>query len=327
MSAVPTIAVDCMGGDHGPQVTIPALRGLNELATLKLFGDCDQIRAVMASHDMIPEAFELVSAPDRLTSEAGLRQVLKRWPGTSTGAALACHRSGQAAAVVSAADTAALLALSRHLLGTAPGVERPMIAREFLGQRGAFWMADLGANVTCTPPQLHAFAHLTRKAAQLLSNIKQPRIALLNIGTEQGKGPAALRATASLMGADPELDFIGFVEPSELFENAADVVICDGLVGNIALKSIEGTATMARHLVRQEIQTTGPLQRAALSLLKPALQRIRESLDTDRYNGAQFLGLNGLVIKSHGAASQAAFGHAVRRAVVAVQHRLAGTTA
>lgn len=317
--ARPRIAVDCMGGDHGPAVTVNAVRALRHQAQFFLFGEP---AALHATDRTVASWAEIVPAPALDGRRVSLRQVLKQGADSSMGQALCWHRSNRVDAVVSAGDTGALMSLSRHLLGMLPGVERPAIAREFLGQHGPFWMSDLGANVRCSPSQLLEFARQTVVAAHLLSHIPKPRVGLLNIGTEQAKGPDLLKTTAALLHQEYADSFVGFIEPNELFSNRAEVVVCEGFVGNIALKSIEGTASMARFLVHQQVLEAPWYQRLALALIRPVLEGVRASLDTDRYNGAQFLGLKGVVIKSHGSATQNAFEFALRRALECIEQGL-----
>ncbi|MEM1433311.1 MAG: phosphate acyltransferase PlsX [Pseudomonadota bacterium] len=325
MASRPRLAVDCMGGDGGPAVTTSAAYAVRDHATVSLFGDRRAIQqAAVAAGIPSPDAgwASVVHSDLAVSADDGLRRILRQGAASSLGLALQQLRNDQVDAVISAGDTAAVMSLSRHLLGTLNGVARPAIAREFLGKQGPFWMADLGANVSCTADQLHAFGRQLVVAARMLSGIDAPRCALLNIGVEQGKGPELLRRTAQLLDADAETDFIGYVEPSELFENRADVVICEGFVGNIALKSIEGTASMARHMVRREIAQSSLLQRMVLGMLRPVVEGIRHGLDTDRYNGAQLLGLPGVVVKSHGSATSRAFEFALRRAIECVDQAL-----
>lgn len=325
MSARTRLAVDCMGGDFGPAVTVPAAMSLATEADLMLCGDQAQIEAYLPERR--PPELQLVHAPESVDMSHGLRSVLRDRRPTSLGAALQTLAGGEADAVVSGADTAALMALARHQIGMLPNVDRPAIAKEIIGKNGTFWMADLGANVRCSPEQLAQFARMGVVAARSLSGCAAPRVALLNIGTEQRKGPQSLRAACGMLESLEELNFVGYVEGSRLFENDADVIICDGYVGNITLKAVEGTAAMAGHLLGQKLKATQGLQRLLLSLLKPTIERVRGSLDTEKYNGAAFLGLQKVVVKSHGGASMKGVTHALRRAVDAARSNVPGVIA
>ncbi len=307
-----------MGGDIGPAITVPAISALRQQADFILCGDQTRIKAQLGK-DSIEAGLTVIHAPDSISMDQGLRRILRDRRPTALRAALDALADNRADAVVSAADTGALMALARHRVGMLEQVDRPAIAKEIIGKRGTFWMADLGANTRCTPEQLLQFARMGVVAAQSLSKQQAPRVALLNIGTEQGKGPNRLSVAGELLQSLAGVNFVGFIEGSRLFDNEADVIVCEGFVGNVTLKAMEGTAAMAQHLLTEQLEATRGWQRWVLSMLRPTLRRVRGSLDTDKYNGAAFLGLRKVVIKSHGAATQAAFAHALQRAVEAVR--------
>lgn len=312
-----------MGGDTGPAVTVAGLNhlaGTDQQTRFVLFGDSASIEPLLASH--VRSRCEIVHAPLDVAMAQGLRALLRDQRPVALRLALESLRAGQADAAISAADTGVLMALSRHIVGMLPGIDRPAIAKEIIGKRRPFWLTDLGANINCSAGQLSQFARMGAIAARELSNMPAPRIALLNIGTESGKGTSVMGEAASLLETRADLDFVGYVEGSRLFDNEADVVVCDGLVGNTTLKAIEGTAVMAEHLLLQELERARGLQRMLLGLLRPTLRQVRGALDTEQFNGAAFLGLAGVVYKSHGGASAVAFAHALRRTIESVKIRL-----
>lgn len=303
-----------MGGDAGVTVTVPAAAAFAGRADLVLVGDEAAIRAVLPAHPSLT----IHHAAERVLPDDSLSEVLRRKPDSSMRQALTLHARGEVDAVISGGDTAALMALSRLLLDMVPGVERPAICKEMHGMEGPFWMLDLGANLDCTTRQLHQFARIGSILARYVGDIAAPRVALLNIGTESRKGPEVLHAAAVLLAQDPNLHYVGFVEGSALFSGTADVVVADGFAGNISLKSIEGAARMAGHLLRAWLDTLSPLEQAGMSLARTKLRALRHELNPQRYNGASFVGLSGVVIKSHGAADVDGFGSAIEEALLEV---------
>jgi len=308
-----------MGGDGGPAVTVPAAAALAARAEILLVGDAAAIRRALPAGT--PE-IEIVHAGEVLGAGDSLADVLRRRPDSSLRRALLCQAEGRADAVVSAGDTAALMALSRSLLDMVPGVERPAICKDLQGMRGPFWMLDLGANLECTPVQLHQFALMGTLLARHAGGVGEPRVALLNIGTEAGKGPGVLNEAAALLEADAAIRYVGFVEGNVLFDGSADVIVADGFAGNIALKSVEGAARMAGHLLRRWFDGLNPLEQAGLALARRKLTALRHELNPQRYNGASLVGLTGVVIKSHGSADAEGFRSAIDEAVLEVAGRV-----
>ena len=308
-----------MGGDGGPAVTVPAATVLAERADIVLVGDAEQLRS---TRHTLPPRIRIHHAAQVLSPGDSLADVLRRRPDSSMRQALQLHAQGEADAAVSAGDTAALMALSRSLLDMISGIERPAICKAVQGMEGPFWMLDLGANLDCTPLQLRQFAHMGSLLARHVGGITDPRVALLNIGTEAGKGPAVLSEAARLMDADREVTYAGFVEGNVLFSAAADVVVTDGFAGNIALKSIEGTARMARYLLETWLEGLEPEARAAVTGIPSGVDALRHELNPQRYNGASFVGLAGVVIKSHGSADMEGFQSAIEEAILEVEGRI-----
>ena len=233
------------------------------------------------------------------------RTLLKHSINTSLSVAMNLLAEGRVSAVVSSADTTAIMVLGRFCIGTMVAIRRPAIAKAFQGPNGQFYMLDLGANVRCAPELLQQFARLgcaLQRAHQSQSKDIAPRVALLNIGTEAGKGTSGVNAAARLIENDHTLHSVGFIEPSELFSGQADVIVCDGYAGNLVLKTIESMAAYLR------------AQLAQLPSVDSELQNLTTRIDPDRYNGALLAGLNGIVVKSHGSASERGFLHAVLQA-------------
>ncbi len=304
-----------MGGDGGIDVTVPAAAAMTARAEVVLVGDRERIHAALPA--AAPE-LTVIHASQVLSPRDSLADVLRRRPDSSMRRALACHAAGHVDAVVSAGDTAALMALARSQLGMVAGIERPAICKDLQGMRGRFWMLDLGANIGCSARQIQQFAHMGVLLARHVGGVARPRVALLNIGTEPGKGPDVLNEAADLLEADPRIDYVGFVEGDGLFADIADVVVSDGFAGNIALKSIEGAARMAMHLVQNWLGSLSVLERAGLLLARSKLAALRHELNPQGYNGASLIGLAGVVVKSHGSAGREGFQQAIEEATLEV---------
>jgi len=322
----PRIAVDAMGGDGGIAVTVAAAARLAHRAELTLVGDEVAIAAALR-HAGSAGSVRVLHAAERVDPDDSLTVVLRHKRDASMRRALGELAAGRADAVVSAGDTAALLALSRLLLERLPGIQRPAICKALLGSAGPFWMLDLGANLDAPAPQLHQFARMGSVLAASTGSLAAPRIALLNIGTEPGKGPQRLHDAAALLMHDPDLDYVGYIEGNRLFHGQADVVVADGFTGNIALKSIEGAAWMAGRLVRRWLDGLGLIEQAGLVLARSKLDALRRELNPQSYNGASFLGLAGVVIKSHGSADNDGFASAIEQAIREVEEDVPGRLA
>lgn len=326
-----TIAVDAMGGDHGIKTTIPAVaRALGEHPQLNLILVGNQKileRALskykLASHPRIriQHASEVVEM-DELPSQA-----LRYKRDSSMRVAINLVKEGQAQACVSAGNTGALMATSRFVLKMLPGIDRPAIVYAMpgvnpaTGKRVAVHMLDLGANVDCTAEHLYQFAIMASVRRSLIDNISKPRVALLNIGEEEMKGLDNIKEAAKLITACPALNYSGFVEGNDIFADKADVIVCDGFIGNVALKTAEGTAKFISYMVKDAFKSN-LLNRICAVLALPALLKIKKNLDMRRYNGASFLGLKGIVIKSHGGADDLAFSTAITEALSEVDKNI-----
>ncbi len=310
-----------MGGDHGPSVIVPAaLRVLNEQAALRLVlvGDEKILHDELARHGghygdrlLVQHASEQV-AMDELPSQA-----LRYKKDSSMRVAINLVKEGQASACVSAGNTGALMAIARFVLKTLPGVERPAIITTLPTMKGHTHMLDLGANVDSCAEHLFQFAVMGSVLTSAVDNLERPAVGLLNIGEEEIKGNERVKEAARLL-ADSDINYVGFVEGDDIYKGTVDVVVCDGFVGNVALKTSEGVARMITHFMKEEF-TRNPFTKLAALLARPVLRALRDRIDPRRYNGASFIGLQGIVVKSHGSADVMSFAHAIREAVVEVE--------
>ena len=295
------IAVDAMGGDFGPRITVEA-----SLAVLKdhpdlsitLVGDHKQIAPYLPEDSN--SQLTIVHAPSVITADMRVMSALREGSDSSMQLALDELLAGSACAVVSAGNTGALMALARRTLGMIQGIDRPAISAAMPTLKGECQVVDLGANLDSSPEMLNQFAVLGRALVRVTTGM-DPKIGLLNVGSEETKGNETLRDASALIAGLLDVNYIGFVEGADLFIGDADLIICDGLVGNVALKSSEGVAKLLAHRLRQVF--AGSLYSKVIAwLARPMLTSLIRSLDSGQRNGALFLGLNGLVVKSHGAA-------------------------
>ena len=323
MSA-PVIAIDAMGGDFGPHCIVPAcIDSLAEHPSLRLIlvGQPSVLEALIADHPVVDRSrLRIHPASEIVAMDERPAQVLRGKPDSSMRHALELVRCGEAQACVSAGNTGALMALSRHLLKTLPGIDRPAMVSAIPTARGSCHLLDLGANIDCSAEQLYQFAVMGAEAAEALG-LERPRVALLNVGTEDIKGTQPVKQAASLLQQARGLNYIGFVEGDGLYRGEADVVVCDGFVGNIVLKASEGLAAMIAARLEAKFRS-GLLPRLVGLLALPLLRRLRSELRPARYNGASFLGLQGIVVKSHGSAGAEGFRSAIERALAEIRENL-----
>jgi len=321
-----------MGGDHGLSVTLPAavqfIRAHDDVALL-LVGDALQIDAALSAQRVKPGAsrtrLNIIAAREVVSMDDPVEIALRRKKDSSMRLAVEAVKDGRADACVSAGNTGAWMAISRYVLKTLDGIDRPAIAAALPNnQGGATTVLDLGANVDCTAQHLLQFAIMGSALAQT-AGLASPSVGLLNIGAEAIKGNEVVKQAAELLRAST-LNFCGNVEGDDVFKGAADVVVCDGFVGNAVLKAVEGAVGMLGGMLRQEFRRNVWTRLAAAAAL-PVLNRLRHRVDNRRYNGAALLGLRGVVIKSHGSADAYAFGCALARAREAVASRLLQRTA
>ncbi|MGQ0654660.1 MAG: phosphate acyltransferase PlsX [Betaproteobacteria bacterium] len=320
-----TVAVDCMGGDHGPHVTVPAalaFQAREPEVDLVLVGAPDAVRAELGTHGAQPGPRLKVHAASQVVAmDDAPVQALRFKKDSSMRVAINLVKSGEAHACVSAGNTGALMAISRFVLKTLPGIDRPAIATVLPNMQGGYtYVLDLGANVDCTPEQLMQFGVMGAMLVAAVEHKERPSVGLLNIGVEDIKGNETVKQAAELLRASG-LNFYGNVEGDDIYKGTTDVVVCDGFVGNVLLKASEGVAKMIVSFLRQEFTRT-PWNMLAAWMAKPVRNRLRERMDPGRYNGASLLGLRGIVIKSHGAADRYAFGQALGRAVDEVRNNV-----
>ncbi len=317
-----TLAVDCMGGDHGPGVTLPACRQFLEKhpdARLLLVGQEAGLR------DFKHERASVVVATEVVTMDDAVEVALRRKKDSSMRVAIQRVKDGEAQVAISAGNTGALMAIARYLLKTLEGIDRPAIATQIPHDKGgATTVLDLGANVDCSADHLLQFAVMGSALASVLQNSEHPSVGLLNIGEEAIKGSEVIKKTGELLraaSAHGDLNFYGNVEGNDIFKGVVDIVVCDGFVGNVALKASEGVAAMVVGGLKREFKRNIFTKMAAI-VAYPVLSALMRRLDHRRYNGAALLGLRGLVFKSHGSADAVAFEHALNRAYDAARNNL-----
>jgi len=322
------IAVDCMGGDHGPSTTLPACRAFLEKhpqAELLLVGTADAI----APAGSWPRC-TLVTATEVVTMDDSIEIALRRKRDSSMRVAIAQVKPGDglaavAHACVSAGNTGALMAVARYVLKTLDGIDRPAIAAVIPNRNDAFTtVLDLGANVDCTPEHLLQFALMGSALVGAVEGKEEPSVGLLNIGEEAIKGSEIIKRSGELLrqaGSAGLINFYGNVEGNDIFKGTTDLVVCDGFVGNVLLKTSEGLASMMGDFIKQEF-TRGLYGKIAALVALPVLKHFKSRVDHRRYNGAALLGLRGLVFKSHGSADAFAFENALARAYDAARNRL-----
>lgn len=318
-----TVAIDGMGGDHGPRVTVPAALDFLKRAPevgIVLVGQREALEAEMRARGAAPgPRLRVQHAAERVAMDEPPAQALRFKKDSSMRVAINLVKSGAAHACVSAGNTGALMAISRFVLKTLPGIDRPAIATVLPNMRGGWtYVLDLGANVDCTPEQLMQFGVMGAMLVAAVEHKERPSVGLLNIGVEDIKGNETVKIAADLL-RESGLNFHGNVEGDDIYKGTTDVVVCDGFVGNSVLKASEGVANMIVDFLHQEYSRSIWRKVGALVSL-PALKALKARMDPGRYNGASLLGLRGIVIKSHGSADAFAFGNALERAVEEVRN-------
>ncbi len=315
--SLPRIAVDAMGGDEGVRIMVEGAalaRRRHERFKFLLVGDELRIKAALESHPNLRAASEILHAPDAISGEEKPSQAIRRAKTTSMGMAINAVKEGAAGAAVSAGNTGALMAMAKLSLRTMPGIDRPALSALLptLGDNDVC-MLDLGANTECNARNLVQFAVMGAAYSRIATGREKPRVRLLNIGTEDIKGTDSLRDAAAILKAsehDLAMSFDGFIEADKLNRGDVDVVVSDGFSGNIALKAVEGTARFVADLLRRSFASS---LRSKLGFLisRPATELLKHHLDPNNHNGAVFLGLGGIVVKSHGSASALGVANAV----------------
>jgi glycerol-3-phosphate acyltransferase PlsX len=319
-----TIAIDCMGGDHGPAVTVPAalsfLRSHAD-ANVILVGREEAIQPLLGTaQSEFGARLKLRPASEVVTMDDPPAIAMRTKKDSSMRVVMDLVKAGEANAAVSAGNTGALMAISRFVLKTLPGVDRPAIATVLPSMRGHTYVLDLGANVDCSAEHLLQFGVMGSSLVAAIEHKERPSVGLLNIGEEAIKGNDVVKEAADLLRASG-LNFYGNVEGDDIYEGTVDVVVCDGFVGNVALKTSEGLAQMLGAMLKEEFSRS-LLTKLMAAVALPVLKRFKQRVDHRLYNGAPLLGLRGVVLKSHGSADVLAFSTALARAAEAASNRL-----
>lgn len=311
-----------MGGDFGPRVTVPSsIQALSRhpRLTIQLIGHQDEIHShIRKIKPEVANRLDVIHTEEVIGMDVKPSMALRHGKGSSMHLALKQVSEEQADACVSAGNTGALMVLGRFVLKTLPGIDRPAIISAVPTLSGHSYMLDLGANVDCAAEHLLQFAIMGSVMTQAVDQIEAPTVGLLNVGQEEIKGNEQVKLASRLISEHGELNYIGYIEGDDIFRGRADVVVCDGFVGNIALKGSEGLANLIRHKVRASFRK-GIYRRFLGLLAGPVLAELNRQMDPSRRNGASLLGLQGIVVKSHGGANKKCFGYALDQAVAEIE--------
>ncbi len=314
MAGTLTVALDAMGGDSAPDVVLEGTKLARERypnLRYMLFGDGSVLEPAVNGSPVLAECCEVVHTDTVIDGSMQPSQALRKGRESSMARAVQAVKDGDAAVAVSAGNTGALMALSKFILRMMPGIDRPALVSLMPTTRGESAVLDLGANVECSDENLVQFAVMGAAYARLVLGLSRPSVALLNIGTEELKGHDEIKQAAErLREVEAHFDFTGFIEGNDIGKGAVDVVVTDGFTGNVALKTAEGTALLVTELLRRAFRNS-PLAMLGYLLSRGALRSLRDHLDPNTHNGGMFLGLNGLVVKSHGGANAAGIASAV----------------
>jgi len=311
-----------MGGDNAPEMVIEGLvlaLDRHPNARFLLYGDEARLKPFLDQHGRLRKVSEIRHADDIITNDAKPAQALRGGRQSSMRLAINAVKDGDAVGIISAGNTGALMAMAKFVLKALPGISRPAIATSFPTMRNKTVVLDLGANIECDADNLVQFAVMGEVFARNVLGLDQPSVGILNVGQEDLKGNSAVKvAAAILQDADLPIKFYGFVEGDDLAAGIVDVIVTDGFTGNISLKSIEGTAKMFAHYLRKSLMGSTRGKLGAL-IAKKALLEFKDSLDPRRYNGAMFLGLNGICVKSHGGTDGLGFSNAIHVAIELIE--------
>ncbi len=323
MSDPITIAIDAMGGDYGPDSAVPGAALVHKQYPdihFLIFGDENRIHPVLSRYKSLQEVSQVIHTDKMVRNDEKPSTALRNSKDTSMRMAIEAVKSGEARAIVSSGNTGALMAMAKMILKTVPGIHRPAIASVFPTLKGDTIMLDLGANMLVDAENLVQFAVLGAVFARAHKDTGMPSVGLLNVGTEETKGPDHVRGAASILSTiDFPGRYYGFVEGDDITKGTVDVVVSDGYAGNIALKAAEGVGQLSNHYFKQVIKSD-PLAILGSALAYFALKRFKKKVDPRAYNGGVFLGLNGLCIKSHGGSDALGFSSALRLAVELTRH-------
>jgi glycerol-3-phosphate acyltransferase PlsX len=317
------ISIDAMSGDLGAEVAVSAAQAClkrHQHLRVILVGD-EALLGKLAAQGMGSDSrLAIQAASEVVQMSESPADALRKKKDSSMRVAINLVKEGRAGACVSAGNTGALMATAKFVLKMLPGIDRPAILAELPSIGGTVHMLDLGANTECSSEQLFQFAVMGSIVTADIRSLQKPRIALLNIGVEDTKGHDTVRGAAELL-KNSSLNYVGYIEGNEIFSGKADVVVTDGFTGNVALKTMEGTVGLASHYLRRAF-TSSPFAKLQALLASPVLRSLRSRMDARNYNGASLVGLNGIVIKSHGGADSVAFQHAIETALVEVRNQV-----
>jgi glycerol-3-phosphate acyltransferase PlsX len=315
------IALDVMGGDHGPSIVVPAAFQMvkdHPNLHLILVGDEQQLSRFQINHPQL----SLLHASQQVEMDESPALALRNKKDSSMRVAINLIKEEKADACVSAGNTGALMATAKYVLKTLPGIDRPAIITKIPTKNGkAVRVLDLGANVDSKPEHLMQFAVMGTVLVQAVEHIKNPKVCLLNIGHEDIKGNELVKLTALLLQNNKAINYSGYVEADEVFDGNIEVVVCDGFVGNIALKASEGSARLMGYFLKNAFNQNIITKLVGLAAL-PILNKLKKRIDPSHYNGASLLGLQGIVIKSHGGANVLGFSHAIKEAIIEVENKV-----
>lgn len=309
------IALDAMGGDNAPFSVIKGAElALKENPDLKfkIYGHKEKIHDILNQFASVKQASEFFHTEESIASDEKPTTALRKAKNSSMYLAIEAVKHGEATAVVSSGNTGALMAISKLSLQTLPGIDRPAIGGLVPTEKGLCVMLDLGANILCDATNLFEFAIMGSSFARSVLGKKSPKVGLLNVGEERNKGHEVLRTAASMIEeSGTEINYIGFIEGSDIGTGKADVIVTDGFSGNIALKTLEGTAKFFVKIIKSKIKSN-LFGMVGLFIAAPAILKLKKQLDPRNYNGAMLLGLNGIVVKSHGSADEVGFANAIK---------------
>ncbi len=324
------IAIDAMGGDHAPDSVIAGVKSAEQKHSnvrFLIFGDENKVRPFIDKYHLSPNRYEFVHTPDYVASDEKPSTAVRSGRNSSLWLAIDAVKKGNASAVVSSGNTGALMAFSKLILGTMPGIHRPAIVTILPTRKGECVVLDLGANAECNARNLVEFAIMGEAYCRAVLKREKPTIGLLNIGSEDIKGRDEIRQAAQILRDSPlSGEFKGFVESDEIALGSVDVFVTDGFTGNIALKAIEGTARLMVNLLK-DVSARSFMSKLGFLLALPSLKRLKKRMDPGRYNGAMLVGLKGISIKSHGGSDAFGFANAINVAIDTVHNDLVGSIA
>ncbi len=317
--------MDAMGGDHGLSVVVPAcVRATQKNPDLNiiLVGVQDKVSTFLKKYGALSsKQLSIVHASEVVAMDELPSHALRNKKDSSMRVAINLVKEGKAQACVSAGNTGALMATARYVLKTLPGIDRPAIISELPTMKGKTWVIDLGANVDSCAEHLFQFAVMGSALIQAIENKPKPKIALLNIGVEEIKGNDQVKRTAHMLAECSVMNYVGYVEGDHFYSGDVDLVVCDGFVGNVALKASEGIAKLLLNVLKESFNKNWLTKLSGIIAL-PALRNLKKRLDPSRYNGASMLGLNGIVVKSHGGADERGFEFAIEQAILEAKNNV-----